>query len=582
MTRKDIEKEIGRRAAWHKPQTHVIADYYRIRRKLAYPLPLREMVLPKMPVAGIAAYPWSIWVLWDFEDRVNSLGWAGTWFEDEEAQNLVRRDLGALADWPCYRQYERPDLSLGHCARMMWLAYTQWAWLDDVKAKIEDAFARIVADALKYSDEHHGRFVSKADILALEQPHSVLHNIPLIGTVGIALAAHTIGHESASVLDQRLHAILGAILDLRQKGHTEGVGYDGYIMDFVVHWLQVIDVKGRMSMMNHRRFGDLLNESVFLSAPGEGAQVAEIGDVEPKEMPFHLSAHAKLLTLKPNACAAWHLKQCRIDWLKADALGALHRVMRRMRGQEPQAGAQDACYALMLRSGWNADDVAVVMSASNSPMSHLPPDEGTLLIGSHGKWLIADPGYQQYMKKREREFTLGATAHNAPVINGQAVVHKPTDRIVGLDDLGGGMFQAKVNLTPCYPDALNLKMATRTVWLKGKNLVVVADCVKGEGIDRVSYTWHGHKDAAWWVAEGWARIYFPDVLLWITCPQAQLTDAQVDRLPGSRGQLSLCADADAQAPVIWWVFGFGDRAPTVRVSGKGEVLEVDGLVFRVP
>ena len=578
MNRKAIEQEIQRRANWHKPQSHVIADYYRIRRKVAYPLPLQKMVVPHMPVPGIAIYPWSIWVLWDFEERVNSLGWAGTWFDDLDAQNLVKRDIEALAHWPCYRQYERPDLSLGHCARLLWLAYTQWNWLGDgVRTHIEGAFSRIVDDALKYSDEHHGRFVSKEDILALDEPHSVLHNIPLIGTVGIALAAHGIKHEATSILDQRLHAVMGAILDLRHGGHSEGVGYDGYIMDFVVHWLQAMDDVGRKPILEHVRFGDLLDESVALGVPGDVAHVAEIGDVEPKEMPYHLAAHAKLYAMTQDARAAWLLSKCRLDWMRADALGVLYDVVDGWEVTAPQSGALDGHYTTVLRSGWEREDCAVAMSVSNSPMGHLQKDTGSLLIGSRGRWLIDDPGYQQYMKKTEREFTLGVGAHNAPVINGQAQVHKLSERQVRLDTLDGDVCRMDVDLTACYAGELALDAVKRTVWLRGNDLVVVADHIVGQKVDRLNYYWHGHPDAAWWVADGWAQVYFPDVTLWVSSPQAELSDAQVDRLPGSRGQLTLCAEVDRNASVIWWVFQIGAVAPSVVASGKR--LDVNGQLF---
>jgi len=578
MNRNEIEKEMQRRANWHKGQTHVIADYYRIRRKVAYPLPLREMILPNMPVPGIATYPWSIWVLWDFEERVNSLGWAGAWFGDLDAQQLVRRDIEALAQWPCYRQYERPDLSLGHCARLLWLAYTQWDWLGDgVRTQIAGAFGRIVDDALKYSDEHHGRFGSKDEILALDEPHSVLHNIPLIGTVGIALAAHAIEHEATSVLDQRLHAVMGAILDLRKMGHSEGVGYDGYIMDFLVHWLQAMNDVDRKPILDHPRFGDLLDESVALGAPGDVANVAEIGDVEPKEMPYHLAAHAKLYPMIKEARAAWLLSKCRIDWMRADALGVLRDVVDGWDVVAPSAGALDAHYATVLRSGWEQDDFAVAMSVSNSPMGHLQKDTGTLLIGSRGRWLIDDPGYQQYMKKTEREFTLGVGAHNAPVINGQAQVNKLSERRVKLDTLDNDVCRMDVDLTACYADDLMLDSVTRTVWLRGNDLVVVSDQMMGKQIDCMNYYWHGHPDAAWWVSDQWAQIYFPDVTLWVSSPQAILSDQNVDRLPGSRGQLTLCAEVDQTASAIWWVFAIGDVGPAVVCDGGG--LVVNGQSF---
>ncbi|MDA0711826.1 MAG: heparinase II/III family protein [bacterium] len=574
MTLERIDAEMQRRADWHRPQTHLIADYYRIRRKIAYPLPLREMILPNLPVAGIAAYPWSIWVLWDFEERVNSLGWVGTWFADSDAQKLVVRDLDALASWPCYRQYERPDLSLGHCARLMWQAYRQWPWLGDVlRAKIEDAFGRMIADALPYSDEHHGAFATKSDILLLPDPHSVLHNIPLIGTVGIALAAHTIGHEAAPVLDQRLHAVMGAILDLRESGHSEGVGYDGYIMDFIAHWLQTLNGADQKPIIDHPRFNDLIDESIALAAPGDVANVAKIGDVEPREMPYHLSAHAKLWPLTQDPRASWLLAHCRVDWLRADALAAMRPLLGGWATQEPFAGALDAHYATVVRSGWEREDLAVVMSTSNSPMGHLQNDSGSLLIGSHGRWLIDDPGYQQYLKKTERAFTLGASAHNTPVINGHAQVRKLSERGVERETIGQNIHRMTVDLTACYPESLALKRVARTVWAKDKNLVVVLDEVSGETLESVNYHWHGHPDAAWWVADNWARIYFADVTLWVTSPQAELSDADIDRLPGSRGQLTLCTSVPKEATAIWWVFKLGGRPPSVACDGRGITIE---------
>ncbi len=126
MQRDHIVTEIRRRADRYRPQTHLIADYYRIRRKIAYPLPIRRIDLPGLPVPGINAYPWAIWMTWSLEERVLSLGWAGSWFRDEQARRLAVADLDALAEWPCYRQFPMPDLSSGHALRILWLAYTRW------------------------------------------------------------------------------------------------------------------------------------------------------------------------------------------------------------------------------------------------------------------------------------------------------------------------------------------------------------------------------------------------------------------------------------------------------------------------
>jgi hypothetical protein len=213
-------------------------------------------------------------------------------------------------------------------------------------------------------------------------------------------------------------------------------------------------------------------------------------------------------------------------------------------------------------------------------MGHVQRDNGSVVIGTRGKWLVADPGYQQYMRTREREFTLGRQAHNAPVINGHEQSAKPLDRRIDLRDLGNGLARARIDITGSYPKELGLSEASRTVWLLENRLVVVADTVRGEGVKDLQYSWHGHPEAAWWVQDNWARIHFPDVTLWLSCPQALLSDADVTRLRGSRGHLTLTARV-GPLPAVWWVFGLGDRAPAgVTVEGATGLI-AEGTRFEV-
>lgn len=583
MQREHIEAEIRRRADAYMPQTHLIADYYRVRRKIAYPLPIREITLPGLPIPGIQAYPWSIWMTWRLEERILSLGWTASWFEDEAARRLAVSDLDALAEWPCYRQLPKPDLSSGHAMRILWQSLVRWDWLPPpLRRKIERALHRHVEDTLPLSDACHGEFDRKDDILALDAPHTALHNIPFIGTVGLALAANGISHPSAQALNRRLEALLGAILDLRETGHSEGVGYDGYILDFAADWLGTLPAARRTALMDHPRFGDVLDESIALGAPGAIANVAQLSDVEPREMPFHTSGHAKLYRYRASPRTGWFLKRCGLRWLRTDALAALHGIDGDNQWEPPRAGAIDAHYAVVLRSGWAPDDLAVAMAASNSKMSHVQNDNGSIVIGARGRWPLSDPGYQQYMKKREREFTLGTTAHNAPVINGTAQTEKPARRRVVLRQCSGTTYMAELDLTACYPAALALKRVVRTLWLSERDLVVVADRVRGASIESIDYHWHGHPDAAWWVQDNTARVYAPDLTLWIGSPQVRITDENVDRLPGSRGHLTLGASADTSAPCVWWIFAMGDTRPAVTLRERGCGIRVDGRDFEIP
>ena len=69
--------------------------------------------------------------------------------------------------------------------------------------------------------------------------------------------------------------------------------------------------------------------------------------------------------------------------------------------------------------------------------------------------------------------------------------------------------------------------------------------------------------------------------LWFTCPQVKLSGADLQRLPGSRGQLSLVAALDSAGPVVWWIFALGTQRPVLDVSPDGRQIRVLGQEFRV-
>src|SRR5690606_7452461 len=117
----------------------------------------------------------------------------------------------------------------------------------------------------------------------------------------------------------------------------------------------------------------------------------------PVEMPFHLSAQAKLEKLAHDPLRVWHLKRCAPSALRVDALAAMHGWLPGQGEQPAGAGARETGYAVVLRSGFDADDAAAALSASTSPHGHIHHDGGSVVLGTRGEWLIADPGYQQYM-----------------------------------------------------------------------------------------------------------------------------------------------------------------------------------------
>lgn len=411
--RSAIDAEVLRRAESYAAARHLVVDYYRIRRQLAYPLPVRSLSLPAMPVPTISDYPWSFWMAWALEERVNALGSAAAWFGRADFGRAVAGDLEALAGWPKYCQYKRPDLTAGHMGRTLWAAATRWPWVGgQLRDKIRAGCRRLVEEVLPMSDAWYGPLKSRQELLSQADLPSKLANIPLIGTVGAALAASVCSHPALPALNDRLGFVAGAVLDLRGKGVTEAVGYDGYILDFVADWLTILDAAARASILKHPNFRQYLEQSYMLSAPGAAEQVAELSDVEPRQMPFHFSAQAKLANMAPDAARSWYLASWPVDWIRTDALAALRPLVDSLGGPAPAAGALRTSYAAVLRSGWQTGDLAAVVSCNNSPMSHVQTDNGTVAIGTAGRWLICDPGYQQYMRDVERDFTLGAGAHN--------------------------------------------------------------------------------------------------------------------------------------------------------------------------
>ncbi|MBK5941828.1 hypothetical protein [Halochromatium roseum] len=85
-------------------------------------------------------------------------------------------------------------------------------------------------------------------------------------------------------------------------------------------------------------------------------------------------------------------------------------------------------------------------------------------------------------------------------------------------------------------------LAWRAVWLIGRKQLLVCDQVQGATPVPVADHWHGHPELYWWIQQGAALLASaeqPERLLRISSPQCPLEPADLDRLPGSRGPLTL-------------------------------------------
>ncbi len=579
--RSAIESEMRTRASRCLAEKELTVDYYRIGRRLAFPLGFEKIPQPALPVPGIPDYPWEIWLAWQVEERLNSLGWAAQWLKDEAAVEKAGREIQAVSRWPDFTPNGRFDLCLGHTARLLCQAYSQWNWLSpQTREVVGEALDRLVTRAMPWVETKYGKVNSVRDVLESPDPQSQVHNIPFIGLIGVALASNTRGNSVSSQLNDKVRALLEALMSLRRQGYSEAVAYDGYLLDFISCWIQSLPAEARESILMRHDFSIFLNESYMLGAPGEMALVAEIADVEPRRMPFHISAQARLQQLRRDPLRAWYLSQCRTMFMRADALACLHELNEGLPAEAapPSSGILDAHYAMVLRRGWAPDEMAVAVAASNSPAGHIHFDYGSVTIGAFGRWLVTDPGYQQYMPGDEREFTLGTAAHNAPVLNGQAQQLK-AGKVVEEGAEDQDVYKLKLDMTKCYTPEAGATLVSRTIWLQGRNLAVIADQVEGPGIKTVAYHWHGDPGAAWRIEPGWALLYTrPSTMLWVGSPSLPISDAGLDRLPGSRGQMTLSTQGSA-GPVIWWVFSLSESKPVLKLDPDGRSLEVSGRRF---
>ncbi len=581
--RPGIRQLIGQRAAGYADDQVLVADFYRIHRKLAYPLPVTEIYHPDFNVTGISGYPWEIWMTWDLEQRVFSLGWAAQWTADERYRELVRRDLTALAAWPRYDARRRPHLAGAHAARLMVSAYRNWDWLgEDLRRGIEQGLRRFVDSDPEWLGD--GRLELDSAEKVLDVGGRLLNNIPTIAIIGRSMAARICDHPLRDKLERHAEALIMAQLKLRGTGYTEAVGYDGYILDFVADWLPGARKEFRAELLASSELALMLEQSWIIAAPGNLLNVAPLNDVEPREMPFHASAHAKLAALgRLNSRESWYLQKIPLEWLRSDALAALAGVDLPGTAEAPPAGgAVEGLYALTTRSGWGAGDLAVVMSASEASVGHIQHDNGTILIGAGGDWLIDDPGYQQYVPGLEREFTLGPTAHNYPVIGENGV--QTANRVKRLEDeVRGGLLCMAVDISAGYDSCAGVSKVVRKIWQAGDSLVVVVDLIQFEdgGGREINYHWQANPAAALWLQGGSVRIALEGESLWVTSAGRSLDGQMIKRLPGTRGQITIgqSIPADQSGKIIWWLFKRGALAADYTLSDDGESITVAGLTL---
>lgn len=535
------DAEIRRRAARYLQNKSLLVDFYRIRQKLSIPLPLSAYPKNLSSVREFPVYPFAIWVFWELEERILSLGYAGENLEASAARAAALRDLEGLTRWK-FAAEDLPGLWSSHLVRILVTALG-WKWPEDT---LRMAIMRTLGQLTEY--------ISAMGNLPKTPPNKIqFANIPIITSIGWAVAATIANHPDARIAVEDAREKIMVWLDQGVAGHGEGVCYDGYVADFLMDFVHhCVPATEQERFLGHQRVRNILEDLFELGAPDCPENIALIGDVEPVEMPFHYSFAIKFIQERSGKMP--FRIPCQFPPLiRCDALSKVRENL----GSSPRvpidlSGPKDAHYAVV----WDLDvepaSAKAVVSWSNSCMGHLHCDAGHFVLAVGAHWIITDPGYQQYLPTTERSFTLGASAHNQPVINGCQAASKPESR--EYQQSGG---ECIFDLTATYPVEAGVR-AVRRIIRPERNVVVVRDEIETDAAASLVYCWHANPGAFLRVENGQGLILLDQQEVRVQCENSPFVPGDICRLPGSRGSLTfkkfLTYSDPSEMVVVTWRF----------------------------
>lgn len=533
-TADDLRSELTDRLTHHVRADQVVVDHYRVGHHWAFRLPVdeRPSALPS-DVAELTRYPWLIWLTWELTERWDVLAAAAELNDDEAARSLWQQELAALDGWQHFRNWrDLVGLPTGHLAMALARGLVTPQWDPALRARAEGAGRHLL----------HGDIEDWYD--QTWRDDTPLHNIPLIVLCSVAALARVLDDPIATQYATRAREGIDAVFAAREREHhTEQTAYNGYLFDAVTQWLEVERAVDPGSDLIERWREPLLGlcpEWTHLTVPGRADLAVPLGDVEP-EMTMWLSCVARLSTwygAEATAGAARLWRHCAPERLPAAALhrGLTERGLTEPPGEAPapSTGVQELPSAVTIRDGWGWDDPAVAIGLTRTAMGHLHADSGSLVLAWQGRCWITDPGYQQYRRGEERDYTVGPEAHNNPVVDGK----KQTRRapvLIGTDPV-------TIGLTDCYEDLSDGARIIRTVSLDGDRTVVTDEV---GGVDTVDTHWLAGALLAWAFVDGWLRLSDGRSALWVGTGRADgsgpepLDPDGVLRQSGSRGPVGL-------------------------------------------
>ncbi|MFC7618852.1 hypothetical protein [Microlunatus sp. GCM10028923] len=357
-----LHAEAARRGAAGARARELPVDYYRIGYRLSCPLPLdsRPQDFPA-PIPGIPIYPWLVWIGWGLEERWAALHNAG-------AAETVLRELTGLAGWSTFVD-DSDQAGLITASVALWLTRGLAAANGQARAELARTADRLITDSLlpRYRRE---RAEPPADDLRR------LQNIRLIPLFTAGRLAAELDHPALPELRELADQAVSLWVRLRRDaGYTEGVGYDGYLIEHLLEWLAVTPDAAATEEIRSAALG-----WPATTVPGRPDLQVPLGDVEP-EMTQWLTVIAAVAATEPGL-ADW----CRTVPLRAFPSAALTRMLA---WPEPDDGPalpvtgvrQPGAVALRTAGPGTTGEVLAAVATPRVEVGHLHHDAGQLVLG---------------------------------------------------------------------------------------------------------------------------------------------------------------------------------------------------------
>ena len=455
----DYSAELKKRLDIEKNRTEIVVNYYRIRKKYVFSLPVENGWDKELPVVveNINPYPYAIWLMWTLRERWDTLYSGYVLYNDEESRSLLESEILKAFSWDKYAIGRNAYLGTAHFAMCVSRYYLNNVFSSSSKEQIKQL-------SKEFLDNHFMGWLKEYEQVDKNNKVALLHNIQVILVFSGLALARCICYEHREEILCVAKKIANAYKGSRNgdEPFTEMAAYDAFTLDVITEYLSMFSKKEYVDLYSEE-LEDVLNSLTDAMVPGRCDILAPIGDVE-EEMQFHSYVVYRLSKWLNKKSSMALFKEIHPSRLPSLMLMEAIKECSEKTIIKPGALTRKNAGTLVMRTGYSKEDVLVCLSVAKWNEGHVHFDSGSFIFAHRGEIPVTDPGYQQYINGEERIFTVGKYSHNAPIINGNAQ-SKRLAEIIEFEDN-----HVKLDLSSCYINETG--KVYRTFDLRGKDLIV--------------------------------------------------------------------------------------------------------------